>query len=109
MVRPDLIAAFVSLAASACLSLAPTFEADLPTITVQCWPGFTYAPSRSACEPIVPAAECPPGSMPLLGARDCQSVGVAACPTGFAADPSGWGCIELAALSCLGATRPKLG
>jgi hypothetical protein len=48
--------------------------------------------------------------MPLLGQAACQPVGSTACPPGFEADPSGWGCRDvLPSAPCTGATIAVLG
>jgi hypothetical protein len=53
---------------------------------------------------------CPAGSMPVIGAADCQPVGWTTCPSGFVPDPSGWGCIDvLPRAPCTGATREAIG
>lgn len=57
-----------------------------------------------------PPETCPAGSMPVVGAADCQPVGWTNCPSGFVPDPSGWGCIDvLPAAACTGATRESIG
>ncbi len=56
------------------------------------------------------AEDCPPGSMPVAGLSNCQSVGWVDCPAGFEPHPSGWGCLDvLPTLPCEGATRESLG
>lgn len=67
-------------------------------------------PEANACRDVQPDADCAPGTMPMLGSRDCQAVGWTECPAGFAVAPSGWGCAEvLPAKACTGATRESLG
>jgi hypothetical protein len=56
-----------------------------------------------------PALECEPGSMKVLGEDTCTPIGWNECGDGFAKDPSGWGCREVVAASCSGATRAALG
>jgi hypothetical protein len=57
----------------------------------------------------VPLGDCAPGSMPVLG-EGCHAIGWSDCSAGFTADPSGWGCHEIApAAACTGATRESLG
>ncbi|MBI5544783.1 MAG: right-handed parallel beta-helix repeat-containing protein [Deltaproteobacteria bacterium] len=51
-----------------------------------------YAPVGERCDPVLPAAACPPNSRPSLGSADCVPVGWTSCPQGFATAPSGWGC-----------------
>src|SRR6266496_1777821 len=95
--------------ASACAPLASDFIGGAAPVRVDCWPGFTAAMGSTGCEALVPASDCPPGTMPLMGSPTCQSVGVPSCPAGFATDPSGWGCIEVAATGCAAPLRPRLG
>jgi hypothetical protein len=75
-----------------------------------CPSGFEPDPSGPGCLDVQPAGDCPAGTLPTLGSRDCQPVGVAACAAGFTADPSGWGCLPvLPATPCTGATLEVLG
>ena len=81
-----------------------------PECTTGCPQGFTGLDGGAGCAAVLSFSECPAGTMPALGTRDCAPVGVRSCPAGFAADPSGWGCREvLPASPCAGATREKLG
>jgi len=41
-----------------------------------CQAGWTYDDARGSCEPTLPDAECPTGTMPVIGKKDCQAVGV---------------------------------
>jgi hypothetical protein len=64
-----------------------------------CAEGFT-PDADGACAEIA-AASCAPGTMPVLGHPDCQPVGwTDACPAGWKADPSGWGCIDTTPKAC---------
>lgn len=77
-----------------------------------CPEGFALDAAIGACTEILPAGECPAGTMPEIGHDQCQPVGwTAACPEGFARAPSGWGCVdrfEAPAPTCAGATREDL-
>ncbi len=76
---------------------------------VTCAPEFEKD-DDGACREILPTAECPAGTMPLLGGRDCVRVGPAACASGFEPDPSGWGCRAIVpAKACEGASRDAIG
>jgi hypothetical protein len=56
-----------------------------------------------------PSAECGPGAMKVLGESACTPIGWSECGDGFEKDPSGWGCREIVADACTGATRASLG
>lgn len=65
---------------------------------------------EGSCREIVATAECAPGTMPLLGSRECVAVGTSTCASGFEADPSGWGCRAVVpSKACEGATRDAIG
>ncbi len=76
-----------------------------------CPEGFAKDPALGACTEVA-AAECPGGSMPMIGHADCQPVGwTSACPEGFEREPSGWGCLDrfkTKAPTCAGAQREDL-
>ncbi|MDB5214726.1 MAG: hypothetical protein JWO86_2653 [Myxococcaceae bacterium] len=75
-----------------------------------CPAGFTADPSGHGCRDVLPAADCAPGTMPVLGQTACQPVGPATCAAGFEKDPSGWGCRAiLPTAACTGATKETLG
>lgn len=83
---------------------------------VDCPAGFakdTSAPDKpeaASCLDVQPEADCAPGTMPTLGAKECKPVGWTECPPGFARAASGWGCDEvLPPAPCTGATREDLG
>jgi hypothetical protein len=101
-------AATLAAALSAC---APpgTIDDGLAPVTLACWPGFTASATGPGCEPLVPPQDCPPGTWGHLGSGACEPIGVPSCPMGFAADPSGWGCADVTATGCTGATMPQLG
>ncbi len=67
------------------LCVAPRMPSDA------CGVGFTYDADSGTCKPILPAAECPAGTMPMIGQTECQPVGVQACGAGFVKDGTG-GC-----------------
>lgn len=71
-------------------------------------PGDQHKDTTGACVP-GPAPECEPGSMKALGEDACTPIGWNECGDGFVKDPSGWGCHEVVATSCSGATRAALG
>lgn len=74
---------------------------------LNCSEGF--APDEDLCRP-VHAAECPAGTMAQLGQAECVSVGWLECPTGFEADPTGWGCrAVLPADACPPGTMARVG
>jgi hypothetical protein len=56
-----------------------------------------------------PPLECEAGSMKALGELTCTPIGWTDCEGGFEKDPSGWGCREVLADACTGATRAALG
>jgi len=56
-----------------------------------------------------PPPECEAGSMKAPGELVCAPIGWSDCEGGFEKDPSGWGCKELLAEGCTGATRAALG
>src|SRR3954471_13782002 len=60
-----------------------------------CPDGFEHPPSGIGCVEIAFDGDCPAGSMPSIGHRDCVPVGWNNCPAGFAPDPSGWGCADI--------------
>ena len=74
-----------------------------------CVEGFAFDSALGTCTEIVPAAECPAGSMPEIGHAECQPVGwTTPCPEGFTRPPSGWGCVDrfpVPAPRCTGPTR----
>ena len=73
-----------------------------------CPPEMTSDPT--GCREILPAAECGPGTMAVLGESTCAPVGPTSCPDGFAKAASGWGCeAVLPPQTCTGATRDALG
>ncbi len=75
-----------------------------------CPPGLRLASDGATCIPLLPASDCPPGTMPTLGSETCAAVGWTRCPAGFEADPSGWGCRDvLPATACSGPTREAIG
>jgi hypothetical protein len=75
-----------------------------------CPAGFMADASGHGCRDVLPAADCAPGTMPVLGGSTCQPVGPATCAAGFEKDPSGWGCrAVLPAAPCTGATKETLG
>jgi len=75
-----------------------------------CAAGFQPLPDGVGCDPVVPAKDCPAGTMAQIGSATCVAVGTSTCPAGFVADPSGWGCADvLPAQACTGATREVLG
>ena len=47
--------------------------------------------------------------MKALGESECMPIGWSDCTYGFEKDPSGWGCREVLAETCTGATRAALG
>ncbi|MFH2007525.1 MAG: right-handed parallel beta-helix repeat-containing protein [bacterium] len=59
----------------------------------QCATGFE-SDGAGGCAPILPAAECPPGTLAILGETACQPVGVEQCSPGFASDGAG-GCAPI--------------
>jgi hypothetical protein len=65
----------------------------------------------SGCIPVQHEGDCAAGSMPIFGVAECEPVGwTAPCPTGFEADPSGWGCRAIAPEgACPAGTMPRLG
>lgn len=71
-------------------------------------PADQHADTTGACV-AGPPPECAPGSMKVLGEADCTPIGWSDCGAGFDKDPSGWGCKEIVAESCAGATRAALG
>jgi len=76
---------------------------------VTCPPEFEKDGDGS-CREVVPEAECPAGTMPVLGSRECAPVGPGPCASGFEVDPSGWGCRAIVpAKACTGATRDAIG
>ncbi len=59
---------------------------------------------------VLPDSDCAPGTRPAVGSKTCVAVGTPACPDGFAADASGWGCRDVQPdAACTGATREALG
>ncbi|MBS2018655.1 MAG: right-handed parallel beta-helix repeat-containing protein [Deltaproteobacteria bacterium] len=79
-----------------------------PTGPDGCQEGFARDASLGACVEILPAAECAPGAMPLLGKTECVPVGWSgACPSGFVRDASGFACVDRIPVGtkCTGATR----
>jgi hypothetical protein len=63
-----------------------------------------------ACQPLLAAGPCAPGTRAALGSATCVPVGTTACAPGFSAHASGWGCVPvLPAAACAGATRDALG
>ena len=56
-----------------------------------------------------PPSECEAGAMKALGELACAPIGWNDCEGGFEKDPSGWGCREVLAEACTGATRAALG
>lgn len=75
-----------------------------------CAEGFEPHPSGLGCVEIAPVTDCPAGSTPRLGQRECQPVGWSVCAEGFELDPEGWGCVEVGpAMSCTGGTLERLG
>ena len=75
-----------------------------------CAQGFAPLPDGVGCDAVVPANDCPAGTMAQIGSTTCMPVGTAQCPAGFVPDPSGWGCADvLPAQACSGATMEVLG
>lgn len=76
-----------------------------------CPEGFALDLALGACTEIA-AANCPGGTMPMIGHADCQPVGwTSACPDGFEREPSGWGCLDhfkAKASTCPGAQREDM-
>jgi hypothetical protein len=71
-------------------------------------PADQHADTTGACIP-GPAPECEAGSMKAPGELACAPIGWTECDAGFEKDPSGWGCREVLAENCAGATRAALG
>jgi hypothetical protein len=78
--------------------------------SIACAAGFQQLPDGIGCDPILPASDCPAGTMATLGSTTCAPVGNRKCPAGFVADPSGWGCTDvLPVATCVGASIEVLG
>lgn len=87
-----------------------TDESCAPEAAATCAQGFAPLPDGVGCDAVVPASDCPAGTMAQLGSTACVPVGTTQCPAGFAPDPSGWGCADvLPAQPCTGATLEVLG
>jgi hypothetical protein len=86
-------------------------EACAPEASVTtCAQGFAPLPDGVGCDAVVPASDCPAGTMAQIGSATCVPVGTTQCPAGFVPDPSGWGCADvLPAQACTGATMEVLG
>jgi hypothetical protein len=72
-----------------------------------CAEGFAYDANKRACGPILPATDCGPGTMAVLGQRECQAVGVdalAGCATGFKSDGRGGCDAILPTMACAAGT-----
>lgn len=111
---------WVTWALAVTLGCSPPLPEPLPvpdagplpctTCAVSCPQGFIALDAGAGCVALLPATECPAGSMPVLGSTACKPVGVRACAPGFITDSSGWGCRDvIPATPCVGATREKLG
>lgn len=61
----------------------------------QCAPGFK-SDGQLGCDPLLPAEECPEGTMAVIGNTTCQPVGIPAdkCAAGFSPDDKG-GCVPV--------------
>ncbi|MBK7859368.1 MAG: right-handed parallel beta-helix repeat-containing protein [Archangiaceae bacterium] len=95
---------------SACApQLADTLEPRFSSDAARCWPFSRAADAGLGCVADTGPQTCGPGTMPLLGQSACEKVGTTHCASGFAPDPSGWGCAEVAADGCTGFERPRLG
>jgi len=68
--------------------------------TDPCPEGSAYDAARRSCAPVLPSGECAAGTMPMIGSKDCQPVGVVTCAEGFVADGSGGCDAILPAASC---------
>jgi hypothetical protein len=85
-------------------------ESCAPGPAANCAQGFAPLPDGVGCDPVVPASDCPAGTMAQIGSTACVAVGTTQCPAGFVPDPSGWGCADvLPAQPCTGATMEVLG
>lgn len=71
-------------------------------------PAGQHADTTGACV-AGPPSECEAGQMKPLGELFCVPIGWSDCEGGFEKDPSGWGCREIVAEACTGATRAALG
>jgi hypothetical protein len=63
--------------------------APVGVLKEHCLDGFVY--NDDVCEPVLPATDCKPGTMPIIGKTECQPVGVSKCAEGFESDGAG-GC-----------------
>lgn len=106
------VAALAAVAAAGCAAgeVATADAGEVPPPDPVCAAPFHPAASGLGCEAVLPPADCPPGTMPVLGDPTCRPVGWTSCPPGFEADPIGWGCREvLPASRCAGATVEIIG
>jgi Right handed beta helix region len=77
---------------------------------VTCAPGFAPLPDGVGCDAVIPANDCPAGTMAQIGSTACVPVGTTQCPAGFVPQPTGWGCADvLPTQPCTGATLEVLG
>lgn len=102
---------FVALTVAACGAPPPPGCESTGTCLPppSCPEGFAPDATDAGCAGVLPAADCGPGTAPVLGKRECQRVGWSACPSGFVEDGSGWGCAPVVADSCAAGERPALG
>ncbi|MFH2010787.1 MAG: right-handed parallel beta-helix repeat-containing protein [bacterium] len=75
---------------------------------MQCAAGFD-SDGAGGCDPILPAQDCPPGFMEVLGQTDCQAVGVMQCAAGFEPDGTGGCDAILPSAPCAADTMEVLG
>lgn len=75
-----------------------------------CAEGMVSVDDGRGCDAVLPAADCPAGTMPRLGSTACHPVGWTTCPPGFVVESSGWGCRAVRPEQpCTGATMQVLG
>jgi hypothetical protein len=101
--------------ALACVATLPAACAGSDTVVVASGDGGTgacpagqHADTTGACV-AGPPSECEAGAMKAIGEPFCAPIGWTDCEGGFEKDPSGWGCREIVADTCAGATRAALG
>jgi hypothetical protein len=111
-----LLLAFSTACSTSSHPSSPATDAGFPdaapadAATITCTAGFQPLPDGIGCDPILPASDCPAGTMATLGSTTCAPIGNRQCPMGFVADPSGWGCTDvLPVATCVGASIEVLG